>query len=170
MSGASAKDLTELTTSIYEGADGYWHAKVPVRRRPDGTVERKHLKRRREDYLRGAVAALAAPPSDEPALPVVKRPEELTLAEWVDRWLNERLPLASRAHKTIYGYRSELNNHVLPALGTFRLHDINGELLERHFADLAQTKSLWTLNAAHRALSSAMADAIKARAYPGTNP
>lgn len=114
MSGAPAKDLTDLATSIYEGADGYWHAKVPIRRRPDGYVERKHLKRRREEDLRAAVVALAAPRNDEPALPVVKRPEELTLADWVDRWLNERLPLAGRAHKTIYGYRSELNNHVLP--------------------------------------------------------
>lgn len=164
------KDLTDLKTSIYEGADGYWHAKVPVGRRDDGTIDRAHLKARTEAEIEAAVALLKAgqAPAESPAVP--KAPHEVTLAEWVDRWLNERLPLEGRAHKTIYGYRSDLGRHVLPVLGDIPLWDITGELLERHFGALSTHVSGHTLVQVYRAISSCFTSAIKAKAYPGPNP
>lgn len=52
------KPAEQTTSTIYQGADGQWHARVTMERRPDGTTARKHVQRRTKTELRDAVRDL----------------------------------------------------------------------------------------------------------------
>lgn len=52
------KPVEQTTSTLYRGADGNWHARVTMGRRPDGTTERKHVQRRTKTELREAVRDL----------------------------------------------------------------------------------------------------------------
>ena len=52
------KPVEQTTSTLYRGADGHWHARVTMGRRPDGTTERKHVQRRTKAELRDAVRDL----------------------------------------------------------------------------------------------------------------
>lgn len=45
----------QTAPSVYQGADGQWHARVTVGRRPDGSPRRRHLQRAAKTALREAV-------------------------------------------------------------------------------------------------------------------
>ena len=47
----------------------------------------------------------------------------LTLAEWLDYWLEEVIA-PNRAYTTYYCYRSVIKNHITPALGRIRLRQL----------------------------------------------
>ena len=51
------KPVEQTTSTTYRGADGHWHARVTMGRRPDGTTERKHVQRRTKAELRDAGTA-----------------------------------------------------------------------------------------------------------------
>lgn len=48
------KSAEETTSTLYQGADGKWHARVTMDRRPDGGSARKHVQRRTKAELRVA--------------------------------------------------------------------------------------------------------------------
>lgn len=177
---AHPKPVTALATTVYVDAAGLWHAKVPVERRRDGSVRRRHFKRKTATDLRAAIAAAGLranvewPEEPEPAVGPAPAADSvdgrLTLAGWLERFLDERLPLAGRAPKTIYGYRCHFQRHLLPTLGALPVADIDGTVLQRFFAGLAQTATPHTVVAVYRATRSAFADAIAAGEHPGPNP
>jgi len=49
------KDASESLASIYRAKDEVWHAKVVMGTRPDGTVDRRHLRRKKKADLVKAV-------------------------------------------------------------------------------------------------------------------
>ena len=62
-------------------------------------------------------------------LPLVHRerwrqPDEITFETFADRFMNEYLPGRNLKPTTIAGYRSSLDNHLLPALGHLPLQDL----------------------------------------------
>lgn len=60
---------------------------------------------------------------------------KVTVASWVTGdWLNA---LESRAKPTtVASYRANLEHHVLPALGSLKLHEVTGEHLDAFYAEL----------------------------------
>ena len=52
------KTAEQTTSTLYRGADGHWHARVTMGRRPDGGTERKHVQRATKAELRDAVRDL----------------------------------------------------------------------------------------------------------------
>jgi integrase len=60
---------------------------------------------------------------------LVSADEEITLATWaLDRWLPAKaLELGEAGAKTIRNYRSVLERHVVPALGTVKVRDLRAE-------------------------------------------
>jgi integrase len=52
------------------------------------------------------------------------RPEELTFAEFAQRWLTEYLPGRGLKLTTTDGYRQALNCHLLPFFGRYRLSEL----------------------------------------------
>lgn len=44
--GRPRKPLSETIPSVYKGADGLWHARFVMGLKPDGTTDRKHVRRK----------------------------------------------------------------------------------------------------------------------------
>lgn len=64
--------------------------------------------------------------------------------EVADRWLawqERRVADGERSHGTLDNYRSMLRNHVLPALGELRLHEVTVPRLDRFFVALREKTS-----------------------------
>jgi len=164
--GRPRKPAAQTTSSIYQSSDGDWHARVTMGRRPDGTADRKHLKRAAKSELRQAVRELER---QRDAGEYHWIAEDPTLRSWLEHWLQVILPMTVR-WKTLSTYRSQMNRHVLPALGSWRMSEIQPEHLEAHYRRLCeQGHSAHTVHAVHRVLRSALNEAVRRRRL-GTNP
>jgi integrase len=95
------------------------------------------------------------------------RLSKTTLAEWSERWLVTKTHLKP---KTLAGYRSNLNAHVLPAFGDYQLRHIDRMAVEEWLADL-QASGLGPsgVRQARQALNAMLTLAVDA-GYLNSNP
>lgn len=164
--GRPRKPAEHTTSTVYQGADGRWHARVTMGRRPDGRLDRKHVQRRTKAELREAVRELER---SRDSGDYVWTTNDLTLAAWLDHWLDNVLPMTAR-WKTLSTYRSQMRLHVVPALGDWRMSDIQPEHLEAHYRRMqTEGHSAHTIGAVHRVLRSALNEAVRRRRL-GNNP
>lgn len=127
--GRPRKAAEQTTSTLYRGADGHWHARVTMGRRPDGTIDRRHVQRRTKTELRDAVRELEHRRDTEGYTWTQGDP---TLGDWLEHWLDAVLPMTAR-WKTLSTYRSQMRLHVLPTLGNWRMSEIQPEHLEAHY-------------------------------------
>ncbi|KAA1427791.1 tyrosine-type recombinase/integrase [Nocardioides antri] len=79
------------------------------------------------------------------------------------------LPMTAR-WKTLSTYRSQMRLHVVPALGAWRMSEIQPEHLEAHYRRMqTDGHSAHTIRAVHRVLRSALNEAVRRRRLAG-NP
>ena len=150
----------ELTSTLYRGADGNGHARVTMGRRPDGTIDRRHVQRRTKTELRDAVRELEHRRDTEGYTWTQGDP---TLGDWLEHWLGAVLPMTVR-WKTLSTYPSQMRLHVLPALGNWRMSEIQPEHLEEHYRRMqTDGHSTHTIRAVHRVLRSALNEAVRRR-------
>ena len=154
------KPVEQTTSTLYRGADGHWHARVTMGRRPDGTTERKHLMRRTKAELRDAVRDLER---RRDAGTYIWTQDDVTLSQWLEHWLESVLPMTAR-WKTLSTYRSQMRVHVVPALGQWRLSELRPEHLEQHYRRMqTEGHSAHVIRAVHRVLRSALNEAVRRR-------
>lgn len=154
------KPAEQTTSSLYRGTDGSWHARVTMGRRPDGTTQRRHVQRRTKAELRDVVRELER---SRDTGRYVWTSDDLTLAAWMEHWLDNVLPMTAR-WKTLSTYRSQMRRHVLPTLGAWRLSEIQPEHLEAHYRRMqTEGHSTHTIRAVHRVLRSALSEAVRRR-------
>lgn len=154
------KPVEQTTSTLYRGADGHWHARVTMGRRPDGTTERKHVQRRSKAELRDAVRDLER---RRDAGTYVWTQDDVTLGQWLEHWLESVLPLTAR-WKTLSTYRSQMRVHVIPALGQWRLSELRPEHLEEHYRRMqTDGHSAHLIRAVHRVIRSSMNEAVRRR-------
>lgn len=154
------KPAEQTTSSLYRGADGNWHARVTMGRRPDGTTERRHVQRRTKAELREVVRELER---SRDSGDYVWTTDDLTLASWLEHWLDNVLPMTAR-WKTLSTYRSQMRLHVVPVLGAWRMSEIQPEHLEAHYRRMqTDGHSAHTIRAVHRVLRSALNEAVRRR-------
>jgi integrase len=120
------KPAEQTTSALYRGADGHWHVRVTMGRRPDGGTERKHVQRGTKAELRDAVRDLER---RRDAGTCVWTQDDVALGQWLEHWLEFVLPMTAR-WKTISTYRSQMHVHVIAALGEWRLSELRPEHLE----------------------------------------
>ena len=120
-------------SSIYLGADGRWPGRVTMGVKDNGQPDRRHVAAKTEAGVTkkvrqleqqrgaGAVAAAGRTPS---------------VADWLRHWLDN---IASRSlrPRTIEGYRSKIERHVVPGIGNHRLDRLLPEHLEQLYVTLA---------------------------------
>jgi integrase len=155
-------------SSIYQGADGKWHTYITVGRKPNGTLDRRHIQR----SSAGAVATAANELREamQRGNGVVSKPT--TVGEWLTRWLEEIVE-PKLAYKTTEDYRSLVNNHFIPNLGEWKIagsrRRIEPEYVEAMYSKMlkAGTSSSYVLKA-HRVLRTAMKAAMR-RGYAARN-
>lgn len=65
-----------------------------------------------------------------------RRPEQITLADFAATWLSDYLPARGLKPTTIVGYRHAIEGHLVPALGSLSLQELerHPERIERYIA------------------------------------
>lgn len=112
---------------FHSKADGLWHMFVTVGRRPNGALDRKHLK--------GHTAGDVATQYDDlmerlkRGAPTVDKIE--TVEQWLTYWL-EVIVKESREYKTYAAYHPIVYLHLIPAIGKWRLDGRNNVLTPEH--------------------------------------
>lgn len=153
-------------SSIYLGADGYWHGRVTVGIRDDGTPDRRHVKRKTRAEVTAAVRELE---KQREAKTMRKPGRAWTVTTWLTHWIDSIVPLAVNEN-TAAGYGYAVRKHLIPGLGAHRLDRLKPEHIERFYADMQQRGSApATAHQVHRTFRTALNEAVR-RGHLGQNP
>lgn len=89
-------------------------------------------------------------------------PVELTLDDWLEEWIREVI-IPNRAETTVYGYRSIIQNHISPALGSIPLQALSPKDIQHYYAEMMRRKGLSpnTVRRHHDLLSAALHAAMR---------
>jgi hypothetical protein len=98
-------------SSIYEGADGYWHGWVTVGVKANGGPDRRHRMAKTKTEVTEKVQERKR---DAGQLSKASR-KKMTVAQWADIWLTEVAPRTASDSTIESVYRPRLANWVLPA-------------------------------------------------------
>ena len=113
-------------SSIYLGKDGYWHGRVTVGRKDDGSLDRRHVMSKSKATVITKVRALERL-RDELRVPKVGR--AWTVEKWLLHWLEE-ISRPNIRDSSYLAYRAAITKHLLPSLGSIRLDRLTPETIE----------------------------------------
>ena len=157
---------SNLRSSIYQGEDGYWHGRVTVGVRDDGTPDRRHVMSKDKAKVTAKVRQLERQRDDG----IIIRPGRAwTVERWLTHWL-ENIARPSVRYKPYIGYRTAVNRHLIPGLGAHRIDRIQPEHFEKLYTRML-TSGLKpaTAHQVHRTARTAFGEAFK-RGYIARNP
>ncbi|MFN3602702.1 MAG: tyrosine-type recombinase/integrase [Dietzia sp.] len=155
-------------STVYQDADGRWHAWITMGLRPDGRIERRH---RTAPTRKAVVAKLRelerARDRGDTGAPAGK----VTLGHWLQQWLRTQAPRRLRP-KSMASYGTDINKHLVPGLGHHRLDRLTTRHIEDFYVAMAaethtvgdQTRPRYrpaTIDHVHRTLRSALKDAVR---------
>jgi integrase len=153
-------------SSIYFGSDGYWHGRVTVGVKDDGTPDRRHVKRKKQADVVKRVRELERQRDDNR---VEKIGERWTVAQWLQHWL-ENIATNSTSEYGHDAYEVAVRVHLVPGLGAHKLKKLEPEHLERLYAKgLREGHKPGNVHQWHRTLRTALGEAER-RGYIGRNP
>ncbi|WP_158852349.1 tyrosine-type recombinase/integrase [Saccharothrix deserti] len=148
------------TSSVYYGKDGYWHGRVTVGTKDDGTPDRRHVMRKDEGEVRDKVRELENQrDSGEIRKAGAKR---WRVREWLTHWV-ENIAAPSVRYKTLEGYRTAVYKHVIPALGQRWMDQTEAEHFEKLYAKMLRSGDFkpGTVHQVHRTARTAWREARK---------
>jgi hypothetical protein len=113
----------------------------------DGRPDRRHVKRKTEAEVSKAVQEL----EQERSSGKVRKPGSAwTVEQWLTHWV-ENIAAVSVRYKTLAGYRSAVNVHLIPGLGAHRIDRIEPEHFETLYRKIQQAgRKSGTAHHAHR--------------------
>jgi integrase len=153
-------------SSVYEGADGYWHGRVTVGVKDDGRPDRRHVSAKTEAAVRRKVRDLER---ERDGGSVRKAGQKWTVAAWLTHWV-ENIASGSVRENTIAGYRVAVNRHLIPGVGAHRLDRLEPEHLEKLYARMQRSGSApATAHQAHRTIRTSLNEAVR-RGHLVRNP
>lgn len=90
------------------------------------------------------------------------KPSEMTVGQWLDRWLVEFV-VPNLAFTTVYNYRGMIENNIRPVLGEVPLQKLTPGDIQRYYSHLREEQGLapYTVRHYHDLLSSALRLAVK---------
>lgn len=166
MTGRAGRNPNGRST-IYMDKNGYWHGRVTVGVRDDGTLDRRHVgaKTRRE------VAEKVRKLEQERARGAVRRPgERWTVSRWLTHWIDNIAAPPRVSENTHAGYRVDVGKHLIPGAGGHWLERLEPEHLERLYARmLAAGLAPGTVHHVHRTARNALNEAVR-RGHAARNP
>ena len=118
--------------SIYQDANGGWHAWVTMGVKNDGSPDRRH---RRGTTRQEVAAKVAELERERDAGTVTTAGERLTVAQWLAYWL-DNIAAAKVTEGTMSGYRPLVRRHLIPGLGKHRLDRLQPEHVEAFYREL----------------------------------
>jgi len=151
--------------SIYKRKDGMWCATVELPAH-GGTRRRKVITSKDKGVVIAKLTKLKGELERHGDLPTASQ----TVEQWFTYWL-ESLAVKEVRPKTIAGYRSVVNGHIIPAIGTVRLDKLTAAHIRRVEDRITSTpkskddpskgflSSTYALNA-HRIMAASLAVAV----------
>jgi len=73
----------DRASTVYEGADGYWHGRVTVGTTDDGSPDRRHVMGKTKGVVVGKVGALE---KNRDRGQVPRAGQRWTVASWLEQW------------------------------------------------------------------------------------
>ncbi|MGX2996190.1 tyrosine-type recombinase/integrase [Streptomyces sp. JNUCC 64] len=145
-------------SAIYFGADGRWHARVPMGYRDNGEPYRRHITRTSEDALIEEVKRLEKQRDQGTA----QQPGKLwTVEKWLWHWV-ENIAKAVVSENTYDGYEVAVRVHLVPGIGKHRIDRLEPEHLESLYRRMQQKGSKpATAHQAHRTARTALGEAVR---------
>lgn len=138
--------------SIFQRSDGMWIARIELPA-PGGARRRKQLARAKRADAVTALRDLRRELDRSGDLPTASP----RLATWLRLWL-DRIASPTLKPRTAVTYRSYIENHIVPAIGTIRLDRLSTTHVYRLHEAMAD-RSPTTALQAHRILAKALGDA-----------
>ncbi|OWV01634.1 site-specific integrase [Micromonospora wenchangensis] len=145
-------------SSIYQGSDGYWHGRVTVGIKDDGSPDRRHVRGKTEAIVTRKVRELER---DRDKGTVRKAGQSWTVKTWLTHWV-ENIAAPAVRDNTIAGYRVAVYRHLIPGLGAHRLEKLQPEHVEKLTRKMqAAGSAAATAHQAHRTLRTALNEAVR---------
>jgi len=153
-------------SSIYEGRDGYWHGRVTVGFKDDGSLDRRHVMSRSKATVVKKVRALE---KLRDSGGVRRVGQAWTTAAWLTHWL-ETIARPSLRETSFAAYRTAVERHLVPGIGKHRLDRLEPEHLERLYKRMVEAGSKpATAHQVHRTARVALGEALR-RGHIARNP
>lgn len=160
-------------SSIYKGADGWWHGRVSIGVRDDGGADRRHVRGTSKAVVTSKVRALEKL-RDEKSVPLAGS-AKWTVEAWLIHWLDNIAASHVKA-TTLSAYQVAVHHHLIPGIGKHKLDALQPEHLESLYRRMLaqptkfgeQTKPA-TVHQAHRTVRTALNEAVR-RGHLSQNP
>jgi len=151
---------------IRQKSKGSWQITIDTGTGPDGE-RRRHFETvhssRKSDAQKRLTELLASLDKG-----VYTPPGRLTLAEHLHNWL-EGYVKTNCSQRTLDGYQSIIERHLIPALGNTQLKHLHPQAIQAYYGKAVEKLSPRTVAKHHRLLSQALKYAIR-QGYLGRNP
>ena len=159
-------------SSVYLGKDGYWHGRITVGLRNDGSPDRRHVMSRNKATVVQRVKDVEYKREQGD---LHKPGENWTVEQWLTHWLDEITAPYVKVN-TLAGYRVAVNHHLIPGIGKHKLTKLKPEHLERLYLRMLKTETKSgtltkpaTAHQVHRTVRTALNEAVR-RGYLTKNP
>lgn len=124
-------------STIYLGTDGYWHGRVTVGVRDDGSPDRRHTMSKNKTKVVAKVKELEDK-RDQGSVP--KAGQNWTFGKWLEHWL-ENVSKPSVRQRSYEAYENAVRKHLIPGLGKHRLQKLEPEHLESLYRRMIENGS-----------------------------
>lgn len=152
-------------SSVYYGADGYWHGRVTVGQQDDGSSDRRHIRRKADergaddDRTKAAVEKAVRKIEQERDYGRIRKAGQIpTVEAWLAEWLEIVRPTLK--YKAYTAYKTAVGRHLTPGLGKWRVTKVEPHHLEKLYAKLLKSKlKPGTVHQVHRTARTAFGEA-----------
>jgi integrase len=154
-------------SSIYRGADGFWHGRVSMGTRDDGRPDRRHRSGKTRAAVLKKVRALEKL-RDEGNAPQVG--QRYRVDAWLTYWVENIATPPNISENAHAGYEVDVRVHLVPGIGAHWLDKLAPEHLEKLYAKMIKAgSSAGTAHHVHRTVRNALNEA-KRRGHLSQNP
>ena len=150
---------------IRQKSKGSWQIQVYTGPGPDGKPRRhfETVRGRKGDAQRRLTELLSSLDKG-----VYTPPGRLTVAEHLKNWL-EGYVKTNCSQRTLDGYQSIIDTHLIPALGQVQLKHLHPQVIQSYYGKAYERLSARTVHHQHRVLSQSLKYAVR-QGYLGRNP
>lgn len=151
--------------SIRRKSKGSWQIQIYTGIRSDGHYRRhfETVRGKKGDAQRRLTELLSSLDKG-----VYTPPGRLTVAEHLEDWLDGYVK-TNCSQRTLDGYQSIIETHLVPALGHIPLKQLNPQMIQSYYGKACETLSSRTVHHHHRVLSQSLKYAVR-QGYLGRNP
>jgi integrase len=154
-------------SSIYQGSDGYWHGRVTVGTKDDGSPDRRHVQALTRPEVAKKVAKLE---KERDAGKIRKTGKAWTVEKWLAHWLENIVAPPAVTENAFSAYEVAVRVHLIPGIGKHRIDKLEPEHLEKLYRKMIRegAKSA-RAHQVHRTIRAALNIAVR-RKHITENP